>query len=295
MRKYLLIFSLGIIFLAGFAIYQKITFDDGKLHVVMCDVGQGDGIFIRTPGGANIVIDGGPDDKILTCLSNHMPFWDRTITLIILTHPHADHYTGLTEVLQRYTLKHFVTEKLENPTAGFKAFEQTAQAHHINTQYVSAGAAITFPDKVKLQIVGPTKEFLETTSPGGTIGESKEFGSVETLLTFGNFSALFSGDSQADELATALDIASSSRVSVFQVPHHGSSSGMNADLFAKMQPSLAVISVGAGNRYGHPAPGSLYLLQSLQIKTLRTDENGDIEIVTDGKTFGTKVEKNRKN
>lgn len=70
-----------------FFIYQKIKFDDGKLHVIFCNVGQGDGIFIRTPRGSDIVVDGGPDNAVLSCLWGHMPFWDRTIELMVLSQP----------------------------------------------------------------------------------------------------------------------------------------------------------------------------------------------------------------
>ena len=85
-------------------VYQNITYNDKKLHVVICDVGQGDAIFIRTPSGSDILIDGGPDDSVLACLGKHMPFWDRTLEIMILTHPHADHLTGLIDVSKSYSV-----------------------------------------------------------------------------------------------------------------------------------------------------------------------------------------------
>src|SRR3990167_8207809 len=101
-----LFFAISILLLSIFFVfvYQKIKFEDGKTHIIFCSVGQGDGILIRTPSGLDIVEDGGPDDSILSCLSRHMPFWDRTIEIIILTHPDSDHISGLIDVVDRYRI-----------------------------------------------------------------------------------------------------------------------------------------------------------------------------------------------
>src|SRR3990170_7268003 len=94
--------TLAIVFsffvLVGILVYQYAKFNDGKVHIVFCDVGQGDAIFLRTPKGADILVDGGPNESVLACLSGHMPFWDRDLELVILTHPHADHLNGLISV-----------------------------------------------------------------------------------------------------------------------------------------------------------------------------------------------------
>src|SRR5438046_2210377 len=108
------ILSLGIMF-----VYQLAIFHDGKLHVVFCDVGQGDGILITTPDSKHILVDSGPNKSIIDCLSRHMPFWERTIDLAILTHPHSDHYSGFYYVIQSYSITGFATENLKNKKAGF--------------------------------------------------------------------------------------------------------------------------------------------------------------------------------
>src|SRR5437867_4244168 len=99
MKKVLYVTTVAVIFLIVFAFYDYSRFSDGKLHITFCNVGQGDGIFIRTPSGKNILIDGGPDKSILSCLAEHMPFWDRTIHLMFLSHPHDDHFAGLYYVI----------------------------------------------------------------------------------------------------------------------------------------------------------------------------------------------------
>ena len=116
------VFAIGIVAfvsLGVFSFYQWFKFFDGKLHIVFCDVGQGDAIYIRTPKAFDILVDGGPDDSILSCLSNHMPFWDRKIDLVILTHPHADHLNGLIPLLQNSQGRSFATESLTNYTLVF--------------------------------------------------------------------------------------------------------------------------------------------------------------------------------
>ena len=103
--RWLFFLLFPLFFLGVFAAYQQVTLNDGKFKVVMCDVGQGDAILIRTPKGKTFLFDGGPDKAVLECLSDHMPFWERTIEGVILSHPHADHLNGLIEVLKRYQVE----------------------------------------------------------------------------------------------------------------------------------------------------------------------------------------------
>lgn len=282
-RKIILIFSATIFLLFSLFIAQNYSFSDSKLHIVFCNVGQGDGIFIKTPEGMDIIVDGGPDASILSCLSNHMPFWDRTIELILLTHPHLDHLNGFLDVLPRYNVLSFMTEELENNTAAFKALKELFQSQHVPLHYLSAGSSSQTSKEVRIAIVGPNKTFLEKTSPNGKIGESREFASLETLISYGSFTILLTGDSQASELNEARIGA----LSVLQVPHHGSKTGLDLEFLQKVHPKLAVISVGKNN-YGHPSAQTLDLLKSRGIPVLRTDEHGDVEIVSDGKTWFVK-------
>jgi len=282
MRKVFIGFVL-LISLGGILVYQSAKFNDGKFHLVFCDVGQGDAIFLRTPKGLDILIDGGPDDSVLSCLPRHMPFWDRDLELVMLTHPHADHLKGLISVARRYKIISFATENLKNDTVIFKALMDELKGENIKIKYLYAGDTFKLKDKVDLKIVGPSKEFLLRTSADGFIRESKEFANIEILLMFNNFSALLTGDSQKEELKKALRLASlaQGKISILQVPHHGSKTGLDSEILSFLKPELAVISVGK-NSYGHPAPEILKILRDMRIKVLRTDKDGDIEIVSDG-------------
>ena len=287
MRKVFLISVFILISLGSVVTYQSFVFQDRKLHVVFCDVGQGDAILIRTPSDLDVLVDGGPDNSVLSCLGSHMPFWDKTLELVILSHPHADHLNGLISVAKNYQIISFATEMLKNKTQGFTKLMDIMQDQNIKIQYVYAGDRFKLKDGVVVEIAGPTKEFLRLTSPGGNIGESGEFASVETLITYKDFSALLTGDSQASELSEILHFVQDDKpLDVLQVPHHGSKTGLSSEILDVLKPELGVISVGAKNKYNHPRPEIIKILKDKDIKILRTDEEGDIKIVSDGKSWG---------
>ncbi|MDP2585601.1 MAG: MBL fold metallo-hydrolase [Candidatus Levybacteria bacterium] len=285
MKKHFLIGAVLLFLLGCILVYQNITYNDKKLHVVVCDVGQGDAIFIRTPQGSDILIDGGPDNSVLNCLGKHMPFWDRTIEVMILTHPHSDHFMGLFAVLNNYKVKSFAAEELINKTTGFASLMDKIKVQKIPIRFVFAGDRFVLKDQVILEIVGPTQGFIHQTSPGGTIGETGEFASLETLIKYGMFSALLTGDSQVLELRDAVGNYNMKDIDIFQVPHHGSRFGFDQTILNILNPKIAVISVGKSNKYGHPTAFILDLLKSRNIKTLRTDQVGDIEIISDGNSW----------
>lgn len=272
------------LFLGGIFFYEQARFFDGKFHLVFCDVGQGDAIFLRTPSGVDILVDGGPNDSVLSCLSRHMPFWDRTIELALLTHPHADHFTGLIDVFNRYTVLSFHTEKLANKTAGFRHFSEELKAGKIKSRFVSTGDTFRTKDGVVLRVLSPSQAFLSATAPGGNIEESGEFASLVLIVSFGTFNVLLSGDSQIDGLGEALG-GKLPPIEVFQVPHHGSKNGLNETLLEAIRPRVAVISVGKNNRYGHPSNEIVKILRDEDIKILRTDRDGEIEVVSDGEKW----------
>lgn len=130
--KYVLFFIFPVIFLVSFAVYQQVTLNKGTLKVVFCDVGQGDAALIRSPEGKTILFDGGPDGSVLSFLADHLPFWERTIDVIILSYPHADHLNGLIEVFELYQVQAFATEKLSNDTASYKALEEAVKSEKIS-------------------------------------------------------------------------------------------------------------------------------------------------------------------
>jgi len=282
MKKVFLILSILFFLLGCILVYQNINYNDKKLHVVICNVGQGDAIFIRAPGGSDILIDGGPDDSVLACLGRHMPFWDKTLEIMILTHSHADHLTGLIDVAKRYAVLVFGAEKIANPSNSYKELIKQLEQNHTQQKFLYQDDKFITKDGVNLKTLWPTQEWVDQNAlPGGNSNENGL--SVIEMLSYKNFKALFTGDAQASDIGKI-----ESRLGVIdllKVPHHGSKTGLTEEVLGILNPKIAVISAGAKNKYGHPTAFILNLLKSKDIKTLRTDEAGDIEIISNGKSF----------
>lgn len=287
-QRFIVSFLFSLVLLGGLFFYQYGKFIDNRLHVIFCDVGQGDAIHIRTPSGFDILVDGGPTDAVLSCLSESMPFWDRTIDAVVLTHPHQDHLAGLIPAIQRYTILSFYTENISNDSKSFGELLNLVKSSNIVFRYVYQGDLFRTKDGISFRILGPSKEFLRKTSPGGKIGEKSEFASVVTLVSYGSFETLLTGDSQTAGLKDALALTGSKSIEVLQVPHHGSKTGLDGSLLDILNPKFAVISVGKNNKYSHPTKQILDLLNENKIKVLRTDRDGKVEIVSDGKNYSIK-------
>jgi len=255
------------------------TLPDNNLHVVVCDVGQGDAILVSL-GTNQMLIDGGPDNSVLGCLARHMPFYDRQLEIMLMTHPQADHLNGLNFVAERYSVSYFIRSNVANTTVGFKKLIQvTAQ---VPQNFVTAGETIKISDgktSVNFKIIWPTAEFVQQNSDRAV--DLNDFG-VSGILTFDSFDMLLTAD--ADSRVEPAEIATRllKEVEILKVPHHGSKTGMLPAWLDLVSPQMAVISVGKNNRYGHPTREALDLLSSRHIKTFRTDQNGDVEIISDG-------------
>src|SRR3990167_9467766 len=137
----------------------------GKLRLVFCDVGQGDGMLLITPGGRQVVVDGGPGTKIVDCLGQKMPFWDRTIEMVVLTHPQKDHLEGLLSVLSRYKVKMIATTGVENETELFKAWQTAIKAEDASIYTPKAGDSLILDSgrsqASSIDVLWPTQDKLE--------------------------------------------------------------------------------------------------------------------------------------
>lgn len=280
MKKYVIFVCLGITGLLALVLFEYKETADGMLHVVFCDVGQGDGILLKTPSGRLILVDGGRDDSILECLSAHTAFWQRTVDLSVLTHPHGDHFMGLFSVFPIYTVKSHVSEKLVNRSESYEVLQDLVKNEGLETFHVARGNKITVGDGVVLTVLMPTDEYLLKTSPEGYIGQTEDDASLIILVSYGTFSMLLTGDSEVSGMVGA----NPPNIDVLHVPHHGSRFGLNAEIVQQIDPEVAVISVGKNN-YGHPSHEILEILGNKDIRILRTDQIGDIEVVSDGKQY----------
>lgn len=276
------------------------TLPDGKLHIVFCDVGQGDGAYIRFPDGRDMLVDGGPNNRIIACLSRHMPFWDRQINLVLATHPQKDHIGGVPEVLRRYRVDYVVRSDVGADSDIYKEFLGAINDKKVPQKFVTRGQSITI-SSTRLSLLWPAeaqiaKGVLGLAKPGPALqGDLNDY-SIVFWLRYGTFDAIFTGDAdtrvetgyRGTQLALRQDSGQATDgIEVLKVNHHGSKTGMSEAYLDWLKPRLAVISVGK-NSYGHPAQEILSLLANKGVQVLRTDQEGDIEVVSDGKGWEVK-------
>lgn len=275
MRIRLLIFLLLGVFLLGFLGYQYIRFHDGRLHVVFCNVGQGDGIFIRTPNGSDILIDAGPNDSIISCLSKYMPLWDRDIELAFATHPDADHIGGFQYVFKSYKVNQFNTVEKTRNTKVFEEIALLIREKKIPLRYVYTGDTYKTADKVIIKQYWPSREYSKNKSE-----DANSFSLVQ-IVSYGTFDLLLTGDIDKERLDKLFPRGL--KIEVFKLSHHGSKTGTDEKTLELIQTKLAIISAGFKNRYNHPHPSVLALLNKYNIPIKRTDISSDIELVSDGR------------
>jgi len=272
-------FLIGVLFLLNIFAWEVVFNLSGPryLEVIFFDVGQGDAIFIETPARQQVLVDGGPNSRILEKLSKEMPFYDRTLDLIILTHPEKDHLAGLLEVLKRYKIKSILWTGVVRDTAEWKEWTDLIGKERAQIKIAEAGERIVFETRepeIYIDILNP-KEKME----GVEIKDSND-SSIVGRLVVDSRSLLLTGDISAkiEKILSEEKIDSD----VLKVAHHGSKYSSSEDFLKMVLPAAAVITVGE-NSYGHPTLEVLQRLQNFGINILRTDEDGDIKIISDGR------------
>ncbi len=252
---------------------------DNLLEVYFFDVGQGDSIFIETPAGRQVLIDGGPDKAVLAELNQVMPFYDRTIDLIILTHPDADHITGLVEVLNYYQIGHILTSGFRKETAVYQRWEDLVAEKSIPLTIAQTGQKIIFPAGPSLEVLWPEQSSTKY------LAQKANNVSVVGRLVYDQMEFLLTGDIEKDveQYLVSHWPVDRLRSDVLKVPHHGSKTSSSQKFLEAVNPQVAIISVGQENRYGHPHSDVLKRLKDFSV--YRTDRDGRIQIYTDGIWF----------
>ena len=235
---------------------------DDDLHVYFLDVGQGDAILIRYRG-INILIDGGPNKKVLSGLGAAMPFYDRKIDLVLVTHSDADHLTGVIEVLNRYQVERVMW-------GGY-------QEHELYREFLSKlnGVEIVTPqntkiliDDFKLSVLWPDRDDLKTEEPN-------DLSLLVRLDLAGQAIALLTGDISSETERYLLVDEKYIKADILKVAHHGSKNSSADDFLGAVSARYGIISVGE-NKYGHPTTEALERLNNKNVQILRTDEQGII-------------------
>jgi len=257
---------------------------DGRLHLTMLDIGQGDAILVQAPSGAVALIDGGPDpDLLLQRIGRALPWWQRRIDVVILTHPHEDHVAGLPAVLERYRVRLVLDPARAYPNPSYARFLEAARAEPgARLLTARAGQIVRLDAVASLTILFPTPADLAAPLPAGDVNNA----SIVTLLRSGGFTALLTGDAEAPVEALLDARGLLTPVDVLKVGHHGSHSSTTPTLLDAVQPRAALISVGVGNDYGHPHRVTLDKLAAIGgLEVHRTDLEGTLEVISDGARY----------
>ena len=251
----------------------------GNLKVVFADVGQGDMTAITTPAGHRIVVDGGPDPmRAAEALGAELPFWARSVDMIVLTHPHHDHISGLNEILRRYEVVHVVERRQEFESPEYAAWAHLVEVEGAQTVNAGSGIELSFPDGVTMEVLGPPMQLLSGTA------SDVDNGSVVVRLSYGDRSFVITGDVFSEGEAWLADSGQRLASDVLKVAHHGSQTSSSQVFLDAVNPSVAVISVGSDNRFGHPNPEVVERLKAIVRgpRVFSTAESGSITLETDG-------------
>lgn len=257
-----------------------LSFPARKLHVWFFDVGQGDAIFVRLPERRTVLIDGGPSEEVLSRLGRVMPFWEKSLDLLIISHWDADHITGLAGVLEAYEVAAvaYPTFDCESMICG-KVRELINEEKAIKLE-VKSGDTLRF-GATMLDIFWPPAEC--------SLGSNDC--SVVFLLDAGNFEVLFTGDFEERGQLSMLKGTKIPRVEVLKVPHHGAAC-LEERFLQAVSPVVSVVSVGK-NSYGHPTDTTLKKLEACGSKIYRTDTQGTVKVVSDGRGWWTESKKKK--
>ncbi len=268
--------TLGIVLIVALVLRGQET--DGLLQVTFFDVGQGDSIFIESPSGTQVLIDGGKSNQVLRGLQQSMGFFDRDIDMVVATHPDLDHIGGLIEVLRRYRVHTILMTENIGATPAFDAFVSQVTNEHAQIVYARRGQVFDFGrganGSTTFHILFPDHD------PRGLESNTS---SIVGQLVYGESEFLFTGDSPQSIEEYLVQVSSTSLKSdVLKAGHHGSRTSSSEIFVRAVAPMYGIFSVGKDNTYGHPHKEVTDLFTQLNIVQKNTADNGSIFSVSDG-------------
>ncbi|MAF79490.1 hypothetical protein CL629_00175 [bacterium] len=249
--------------------------DKNLLQIYFLSVGQGDSELIILPGGAKILIDGGPSNKkVLQELSKILSPFDRKIDLISTSHPQQDHIGGLPEIIERFKTSALISNGVENTIGAYKALNETTEKHKLQNITLAQGDKIKYKDS-RITVVHPTHKTVEK-----DVNES----SLVLLLESASTTTLFTGDISKSIEKNLTRFGLVNEIDILKIAHHGSKNSSDKTFLKQTSPKIAVIEVGK-NSYGHPASVTLKNLEALRTKIYNTNTQGTIKITSNGKSL----------
>lgn len=269
MTKKIIPIILAILVILFFTLRQSTD-----LAVHFLDIGQGDSILITTPDHQNILIDGGPDNNLIYQVASHLPWWDRTIDYVVVSHWHDDHFMGLMELLNKYKVKNILVTQHEPDDFLYQVFAQKLKEQNLEPIIVKAGESFVLDDNLYFKIL--SAEY---------INEDFNDNSLVMRLSYSEIDFLFTGDltSRGEARLLANNFVLDSEV--LKIGHHGSKYSSSPEFLQAVSPEACLIQVGADNTFGHPNPETLDRLATIGCQIYRNDESGTITIKSSGQAW----------
>jgi competence protein ComEC len=276
-KKQFKYYFLGLLFLAAVFVWYAVFSEERKgLEIDFLDVGQGDAIFIQAPNGNQVLLDAGPNKKVLSELSKVMPFYDHSIDLAVESHPDNDHIAGFIDAFKRYDIGAIMESGVEVDTPVYQELEKTIKDKNIQKILAKRGMRINLGDGIYIDILLPV-----INNPNF----SPHDGMVVLKLNYDKNSFLLTGDMETKIENYLISIDNNLKSDVLKIGHHGSKTSTSENLLGYVNPDYAIISVGKDNKYGHPNQEVLDRLNQFKITILRTDESGTIKIKSNGENL----------
>lgn len=268
--KKILVSWLCCCFIAWIFLFWQLP--DNRFHIYFLDVGQGDAIFIKTAENHQILVDGGPGNKVLEELGEVMPYFDKSLDFMVLSHPDYDHLSGLVEVLKRYEVKNILMTGVDAEKATYTEFLEEIVDQGVNVYPAEAGIDFWFGG-MYMDVLFPFEQLI-----GQKVQNHNDY-SVVMKLIHEDFSVLLTGDLEEAE-EQLVQRVEDLRAKIFKAGHHGSKSSSSLGLLKRVKPEIVVIQVGKDNSYGHPHEDVLKNFEVVEVKKVyRNDQDGRVEFV----------------
>lgn len=256
---------------------------NGILTVSFLDIGQGDSIFIESPTGMQVLVDGGPNNNLMKEISKVLPWYDRHIDMLVITNPDKDHYEGFIPFLKRFKTDVVFEPGTTNKNSAYQSLENEIKNKKIPKILARRGQIIDLGGGVYLEVIFPDRDVS---------GLSPNDGSIVMRLVYGETSVLLQGDSTSNIEHYLLGLGGEKLTStILKAGHHGSKTSSSDEYVKAVSPEWVVISAGINNMYSHPNKEVLDILNKQKLVTLVTCSMGQINFESDGKEF---VLKNKK-
>lgn len=275
-RKIKYISLLVLAAIAGLVWYAVVTESRGTLRVAFLNVGQGDAAFIESPVGNQLLLDGGPGNVVLGELGKVLPFYDRSLDAVLLSHPNLDHLSGFIDVLRRYDVAYDLESGRAHTIPEYAEFERLVAERGVRRELLRRGTTVDLGGGAILEILSPEERDMAAKNLNDTM--------VVARLTYGDMAFLFTGDMERGLESRLVANGGDLSAQVLKVGHHGSKTSSSEIFLKKIRSQFAVIEVGKNN-YGHPNGDVITRLASFGAQVLRTDLDGTIIFESDGQNI----------